>query len=195
MPQRLRRGWQNLGDWLGSGGRRKATSSPKTTRLRYGFGMQNLRWLDKRDADLWVALWAFITWVPEHLDEHLKRTQGMALTDFLTMLAIAQGDSSATMTELATATRMSPSRLSHVMDRLDKRGYTARTRSLADRRSSVATLTDQGTDFLVGATPALSARLRESIFEALTPQEAEQLAAILRKLLLRAQEDVAGAAR
>lgn len=156
--------------------------------------MKNFRWLEKGDADLWVTLWAFITWVPDHLDEHLKRTEGMPLTDFLTLLAIAQGNSSATMTELATATRMSPSRLSHVMDRLEKRGLTARTRSQADRRSSVAVLTPLGSDFLVGATPTLSERLRESIFEALTPEEAEQLAAILRKLLVRAQQDIAGVA-
>lgn len=146
--------------------------------------MERFHWLDPHDADVWGTLWAFITWVPGRLDEHLKNTEHMSLTEYLTMLAIAQADGRrTTMSRLAKATWMSPSRLSHVMDRLEQRGYTERTRSSEDRRASYASLTREGEEFMVHSTPALIKRMRETIFEAVTPEEADQLNAIMKKMM------------
>ena len=150
--------------------------------------MERFHWLDEHDADVWVTLWDFITWVPSHLDEYLKHTEKMALVDYLTMLAIAQSENRrTTMSRLANATRMSPSRLSHVMDRLEERGLTERSRSTEDRRSTYASLTPEGVEFMVRATPNLINRLRTSIFEAVTTEEADQLKAIMGKILASAK--------
>lgn len=157
-------------------------------RVGYSSDMDRFHWLDPHDADLWATLWAFVTWVPANLDEHLKRSEQMSLIDYLAMLAIAQADDQQiTMSQLARTTRTSASRLSHVMDRLEEKGLTARTRSTEDRRSTIASLTPEGTDFMVRATPTMIHRLRESIFEAVTVEEADQLNAIIRKILANTQ--------
>lgn len=146
--------------------------------------MNRFRWLEPHDAEVWGTLWAFITWVPATLDEHLKRSEQMALVDYLTLLAIAQADETRlAMSRLADATRMSPSRLSHVMDRLEHRGLAERTRSTEDRRSTNATLTEDGIEFMLRATPEMIGRLRSTIFEAVTPEEADQLNAIMQKIM------------
>lgn len=154
--------------------------------------MQRIDWLEERDEELWGALWAFITWVPEQLDRHLKRTSSVALPEFLTMLAIARNDNTITMSRLARWARMSPSRLSHVMDRLERRGLTERLRNSEDRRSTYAVLTPEGQELLAEAAPPVMERMRESIFEVLTPEEAEQLTGILRKMLKRGKQQIIG---
>lgn len=146
--------------------------------------MHRFHWLEPHDAEVWGTLWAFITWVPATLDEHLKRTEQMALVDYLTLLAIAQANENRlAMSRLADATRMSPSRLSHVMDRLEHRGLAERTRSTKDRRSTNATLTEDGVEFMLRATPEMIGRLRATIFETVTPEEADQLNAIMHKIM------------
>lgn len=146
--------------------------------------MHRFRWLDTHDAEIWGTVWEFVTWVPADLDEHLKSTERMALTDYLTMLSIARADNhQITMTNLAHATRMSPSRLSHVMDRLEDRGLAERTRSDQDRRSSIASLAPDGVEFMVRVTPNVVTHMRETIFEAVTEEELDQLSAIMKRIM------------
>lgn len=136
------------------------------------------------DAEIWGTVWEFVTWVPADLDEHLKSTERMALTDYLTLLSIARAeDHNITMTNLAHATRMSPSRLSHVMDRLEDRGLATRTRSDQDRRSSIASLAPDGVEFMVRVTPNVVTHMRETIFETVTEDELDQLSAIMKKIM------------
>lgn len=146
--------------------------------------MHRFQWLDTHDAEIWGTVWEFVTWVPADLDEHLKSTERMALTDYLTLLSIARADDHhITMINLAHATRMSPSRLSHVMDRLEDRGLAERTRSDQDRRSSIASLAPDGVEFMVRVTPNVVKHMRETIFEAVTEAELDQLSAIMKKIM------------
>lgn len=146
--------------------------------------MHRFRWLDSHDAEIWGTVWEFVTWVPADLDEHLKSTERMALTDYLTLLSIARAeDHRTTMSNLAHATHMSPSRLSHVMDRLEDRGLATRTRSDQDRRSSIASLAPDGVEFMVRVTPNVVTHMRETIFETVTEEELDQLSAIMKKIM------------
>ncbi|OFT82639.1 MarR family winged helix-turn-helix transcriptional regulator [Corynebacterium sp. HMSC29G08] len=146
--------------------------------------MERFHWLEDRDADVWRTLWTFVSWVPTRLDEHLKRQEKMGLPDYMTLLSIALAeDNTTTMSKLAQATMMSPSRLSHVMDRLEQRGFTERNRSAKDRRSTFAQLTEEGVEFVVRSTPEVVAHIRETIFEQVTAKEAEQLKKIMAKIM------------
>lgn len=149
--------------------------------------MERFHWLEDRDADVWHTLWTFVSWVPASLDENLKNKEHMGLPDYMTLLAIAQADGhTTTMSNLAHATMMSPSRLSHVMDRLEQRGFTERNRSALDRRSTFASLTSEGVEFVVRVTPVVISHLRETIFETVTPEEAEQMKTIMAKIMANA---------
>jgi DNA-binding MarR family transcriptional regulator len=82
------------------------------------------------------------------------------------------------MSELATQTRSSRSRLSHAVARLEERGWVVREDCLTDRRGQLATLTDTGFAVLRDAAPGHVAAVRGYLIEALDDEQLGQLAAI-----------------
>ncbi|GAA3098739.1 hypothetical protein GCM10010530_24110 [Kribbella aluminosa] len=79
------------------------------------------------------------------------------------------------MSELAVATLGSRSRLSHAVSRLEQNGWVRREGIESDRRGQVAILTELGRQKLVDTAPGHVEEVRTSIFDALTPQQVEQL--------------------
>lgn len=153
--------------------------------------MHRFHWLDEHDTEIWLTMWAMISWIPARLDESLKENENINLSDYLALVEIAQSEQQKiSMSNLATATQMSPSRLSHVVARLEKRGLVSRAPDPHDRRTNIASLTQEGIDFTVQATPGYLQKLRELIFDAITPEEADQLNAIVKKILSKAEHQV-----
>ena len=82
--------------------------------------MHRFSWLDEHDTEIWLTMWAMISWIPARLDEALKANESMNLSDYLALVEIAQADDQKiTMSQLAKATQMSASRLSHIVARLE----------------------------------------------------------------------------
>jgi DNA-binding MarR family transcriptional regulator len=79
------------------------------------------------------------------------------------------------MSELASYTGTSLSRLSHAVTSLEKRDWVRRSASTEDARVQVATLTDEGQRLLELVAPAHVAEVRRRVFDRLTP---EQVAAL-----------------
>jgi DNA-binding MarR family transcriptional regulator len=90
------------------------------------------------------------------------------------------------MTELASLTNSSQSRLSHAVARLEETGWVRRTRCATDKRGQTATLTDAGYEVVVAAAPGHVAAVRETLFDRLTPEQVRQLADICTAVLGRA---------
>ncbi|WP_018295742.1 MarR family winged helix-turn-helix transcriptional regulator [Corynebacterium lubricantis] len=148
--------------------------------------MNDARWLNDDETDTWLALWAVISWLPTRLDEQLKADSGMGHHDYFTLAQISMSDNaSVTMTDLAALTQMSPSRLSHVVGRLEKRGFVTRTPDNEDRRINIAAMTDEGWDFIREAAPGHVEHVRELIFDALSKEESHQLGELLRKVITK----------
>ncbi|WIM68670.1 MarR family transcriptional regulator [Corynebacterium breve] len=146
--------------------------------------MDEIRWLDDEETRTWLALWAVSAWLPTRLDEQLKRDHAMNLHDYFTLAQISMADDGRlTMSELAALTQMSPSRLSHVVSRLEKREYVVRTPDEDDRRTNIASITDNGWEFITAAAPSHVQRVRELVFDPLTEDETAQFGVLLRKIL------------
>ncbi|GAA1143273.1 hypothetical protein GCM10009630_47070 [Kribbella jejuensis] len=79
------------------------------------------------------------------------------------------------MSELAVATQGSRSRLSHAVNRLEQNGWVKREGIESDRRGQVAILTESGRQKLIDTAPGHVEEVRKSIFDALTPEQVEQL--------------------
>jgi DNA-binding MarR family transcriptional regulator len=75
------------------------------------------------------------------------------------------------MSDLATQSNASPSRVSNVVGRLERHGWVTRHTDLHDRRSTVATLTDAGWDKVVAAAPGHVAAVRRVLVDRLTPAQ------------------------
>ncbi|HZK32629.1 MAG TPA: MarR family transcriptional regulator [Corynebacterium sp.] len=145
---------------------------------------EQTRWLTEKEQRTWLAVWSVTEWLPTRLDEQLKRDSGVNLHDYFALAQISMApDERLTMTELAALSDMSPSRLSHVVSRLEQRGWVIRTPSEADRRTNIASITEAGRAFIEKAAPGHVTRARELIFDPLNEEEVEVLGSILDKIL------------
>lgn len=148
--------------------------------------MDDTRWLDDDERAAWLSLIGVTLRLPTALDAQLQRDRGLTHFDYLVLAMLSEsGEHTSTMSELAARASSSLSRLSHVVAKLEKRGWIERRPSPRDGRTTIAVLTDDGMAAIVGAAPRHVDRVRALVFDALTPTEVRQLAAIGTKVLAR----------
>jgi DNA-binding MarR family transcriptional regulator len=87
------------------------------------------------------------------------------------------------MSALAALANGSLSRLSHVVSRLDKRGWVHRAPCESDGRLTYARLTDDGRAKVVAAAPGHVGTVRSLVIDALTENQLHQLAEIGEQVL------------
>jgi len=93
------------------------------------------------------------------------------------------------MTDLASHTSASLSRLSHVVKKLESRGWVVREQSEEDARVKIASLTDAGWDAVVAMAPHHVASVRALLFDPLDDKDVKNLAAIMRKVTTSLDQD------
>jgi DNA-binding MarR family transcriptional regulator len=79
------------------------------------------------------------------------------------------------MSDLAMLANGSLSRVSHVINRLEKRGWVTRAPDPADGRYTLATLTDAGLTKVVDTAPGHVEEVRRLVFDPLTRAQIQQL--------------------
>jgi DNA-binding MarR family transcriptional regulator len=153
------------------------------------------RWLDRDQLSAWVRLTAVLELLPAALDAQLRRDAELTHFDYfvLAMLSEAPGRI-LRMTSLADLTTASLARLSHVVQRLEARGLLERFPSPQDGRATDARLTEAGRRKVEQAAPAHVETVRDTVIDALTPDQVSQLAAIADAILHRLDPDRAKAA-
>ncbi|MFG2043399.1 MarR family winged helix-turn-helix transcriptional regulator [Dactylosporangium sp. NPDC048998] len=134
------------------------------------------RWLDEEEQAAWRAFYSATTLLIDRLDRELQHDAGMphAYYEILVVLSESEGRS-LRMSELALQTRSSRSRLSHAVTKLEARGWVRRRDCDDDKRGQFADLTDEGFEALVAAAPGHVETVRAHLFDALTPEQVDQL--------------------
>jgi DNA-binding MarR family transcriptional regulator len=92
------------------------------------------------------------------------------------------------MSQLAVLANAELSRLSHLMSRLEKRGFVRREPDPANGRFTNAILTDAGYAHLVAAAPGHVARVRDLVVDVLTDDELSALHRIADRISTRIAE-------
>jgi DNA-binding MarR family transcriptional regulator len=148
--------------------------------------MTDARWLNSKERQAWLSLLAVTTLLPGALDQPLQRAARVSHFDYtvLAMLSEAQ-DRTLAMSELARRSNSSLSRLSHVVKKLELRGWVKRTQSAMDARVTTATMTDDGWSAIVQLAPIHVESVRQVIFDALDDEDVEALERIGEKIRLR----------
>ncbi|MEV8373221.1 MarR family transcriptional regulator [Kribbella sp. NPDC056861] len=142
-------------------------------------GDDEVRWLAPDELAAWMSLAALLFKLPGALDFQLQRDSNLTHFEYLVMAGLSESpDRSRRMSDLAGFSNGSLSRLSHVVKRLEKRGFVVRRPDAADGRITVAALTDDGYQQLVAAAPGHVAAVREFVIDALDPEQLDQLKAI-----------------
>jgi DNA-binding MarR family transcriptional regulator len=93
------------------------------------------------------------------------------------------------MSDLAANASGSLSRLSHVVSRLEKRGWVRREPCPGDGRFVNAVLTDTGWDKIVATAPGHVEAVRRLVVDALSPEQLAALGCASGKILAAIAED------
>jgi DNA-binding MarR family transcriptional regulator len=137
------------------------------------------RWLTAEEQRTWRAFLTANQLLFSAVEGQLQRESAIphGYYEILVRLSEAPGRS-LRMSQLAEASTSSKSRLSHAVARLEERGWVERLDCPTDRRGQVAVLTDVGFAALEAAAPSHVEQVRRSLFDALSPEQVAQLAAI-----------------
>ncbi len=134
------------------------------------------RWLTGDEQHAWRNLAAVTMLLPAALEAQLQRDADLTHFGYWVLVALSEApDRSVRMSELASRSNGSQSRLSHLVARLEDRGWVSRQRTAEDGRGYLATLTDAGFAKLAEAAPGHVAAVRSLVFDALTPEQVSHL--------------------
>lgn len=137
------------------------------------------RWLDADEQRAWRAYLNSHRLLLDAIDAQLRRDSGIPHTYYEVLVRLSDApDRSLRMTVLADALRVSASRLSHAMARLEERGWVRREECPTDRRGQVAVLTDAGFEALATAAPGHVGAVRRALLDALDAEQIRSLGEI-----------------
>lgn len=123
--------------------------------------------------------------VPAALEAQLQRDSGLTHMGYLVLMTLSERpDRRLAMSKLARRACASLSRLSHVVARLEEKGWVRRERDADDGRVQIAVLTDAGWDKVVQAAPGHAEAVQQLIFDRLTTAQVRQLTKVAEALLV-----------
>ncbi|WP_411733534.1 MarR family winged helix-turn-helix transcriptional regulator [Paeniglutamicibacter sp.] len=148
--------------------------------------MNEPKWLTPVEREAWLALVSVTTLLPAALDSELQVQAKITLFDYTVLAMLSEApEHILPMSELASRTSSSLSRLSHVVKKLEGRGWVERSRSAEDARVTIAKLTTEGWDTVVSLAPEHVDSVQKLIFQGLDDTDVAELARIGRKLVGR----------
>ncbi|WP_327108260.1 MarR family winged helix-turn-helix transcriptional regulator [Nonomuraea glycinis] len=141
------------------------------------------RWLTEEEKLAWLGLVSAMVRLPAALDAQLQRDAGISHFEYQVLSGLSMSaERTLRMSELAQMSDGSLSRLSHVISRLEKRGWVRRTPDPADGRYTLAVLTDDGWDKVVASAPGHVEAVRALVVDPLTRTQLRQLTEITRRI-------------
>jgi DNA-binding MarR family transcriptional regulator len=141
-------------------------------------------WLSDEQQAAWRGVVAMLLRLPAALDAELQRDAGINHFDYLVLSGLSEAPGrTLRMSELAAMANSSLSRLSHVVSRLENRGWVRREPCPGDGRFINAVLTSDGWQKVAATAPGHVAAVRELLVDVLSEEEFAQLGAISHKVL------------
>jgi DNA-binding MarR family transcriptional regulator len=143
-----------------------------------------MEWLSEEQQAAWRPFVALLLRLPAALDTQLQKDAGITQFDYLVLSGLSEApDRTLRMSELAATANSSLSRLSHVVSRLEAKGWVRREACPGDGRFINAVLTDEGLEKVKETAPGHVAAVRELLVSTLSDDEFVQLGAISAKVL------------
>jgi DNA-binding MarR family transcriptional regulator len=148
--------------------------------------MDEERWLTAEQLAAWKKLVAVVALAPGVLDAQLQRDADLTHFEYFTLAMLSEAqDRTLRMTALASRTNATLSRLSHVVSRLEDRGYVRRAPCPSDRRATNATLTEDGWSKVVATAPGHVDTVRSRVLDALDERDVADLDRVMTRVLSR----------
>ncbi|GAA3544422.1 MarR family winged helix-turn-helix transcriptional regulator [Amycolatopsis ultiminotia] len=145
--------------------------------------MLNRAPLTSAEQAVWRPLARIITVLPRAIEDQFEQDNGISMTDYTVLVSLSEAAAERLrLTDLAKVTALSLSRISRVVESLERRGLVRKVKCPQDRRAAHATLTDEGHAKLAAAYPGHLDRVRTYLFDHLLPEEVEAAGPILARL-------------
>ena len=147
---------------------------------------QPVRWLTADQLSSWLSFVRVLTWLPWSIDQQLQRDSDLRMVEYQVLAMLSESPArTMRMSSLAEVTNASLSRLSHLVDRLEKRGLVRREADPTDGRFTNAILTESGLSTLAAAAPAHLEHVRSLVIDVLTPEQLRRLGRDAARIMAR----------
>lgn len=141
------------------------------------------RWLTKEQQVHWRAWLTASKGLTDQLSRELQEQHGLTITDYEILVRLSESENnSIRMSDLATKTLLSRSRLSHQVDRMESAGLIERQICSDDRRGQLAVLTKVGIKALAVAAPDHVLGVRKYLVDLLSDEEYKALGSAAKKI-------------
>ncbi|HLH58297.1 MAG TPA: MarR family transcriptional regulator, partial [Streptosporangiaceae bacterium] len=148
------------------------------------------RWLTPGEHDAWIPLAGLLIKLPAALDAQLQRDAGLSHFECMVLAGLSEApERTLRLSKLADLANGSLSRLSHVVTRLERRGWVRREPCPGDGRYTNAVLTDEGWAKVVATAPGHVDMVRALVVDAISPEQVGQLRDIARSIMKRVAPD------
>lgn len=133
------------------------------------------RWLNTEEQRLWRTHLDVSRLLMHQLERDLQPF-GLTNNDYEILVNLSERDDRRMrMSDLATATRQSKSRLSHQITRMERGGLVRRENCESDRRGLYAVLTEEGWTLMRRVAPYHVSSVREHFIDVLGPAAIQEL--------------------
>ncbi|MEU5533054.1 MarR family transcriptional regulator [Streptomyces sp. NPDC020362] len=134
------------------------------------------RWLTPEEQRAWRAYIAASQLLEDAIDRQLQQEAGMPHLFYSVLANLSEAsDRRLRMTDLAEKLKITRSRLTYAVTRLERDGLVRREECCSDKRSSLAVLTDEGMAVLERTAPGHVEAVRATLFDRLTPEQVGHL--------------------
>ena len=133
-------------------------------------------WLSDGELASWLSVVRLITRLPWAIDAQLQRDADLSMVEYMTMAMLAAAPEwTMRMSELAEQASTSLSRLSHLVKRLESRGYVRREPDPVDGRFTNAILLPAGMAKLESVAPGHVAYVRHLVVDNISAERLRRL--------------------
>jgi DNA-binding MarR family transcriptional regulator len=157
--------------------------------------MSEARWLTGDQLAAWRGFMKLLQRLPAALESQLQQDSKLSFIEYHVLAHLSdQPERRMRMSGLALLANTELSRLSHMIGRLENRGFVRREPDPQNGRYTQAILTDAGYAYLAGAAPGHVARVLDLFVDVLDPDELRTLHRISEKVLARIEHAQGGTA-
>ncbi|MET7495018.1 MarR family transcriptional regulator [Streptomyces sp900116325] len=141
------------------------------------------RWLSAAERETWQQFAMMLHRLPAALGAQLQQDADLSYIEYYVLAGLSdQPEHRMRMSDLAVLANSEQSRLSHMVSRLERRGFVRREPDPTNGRYTQAILTDAGHAHLTEAAPGHAARVRDLVFDVLEPAELDNLRTAAEKI-------------
>lgn len=142
-----------------------------------------VRWLSTEQQRAWRAYLSGTARLNEALTRQLEQDADLSLSEYEILVRLSESpERTLRMSELASSLVHSRSRLTHTVNRLERRGLVRRETCLADGRGVNCVMTTEGFAHLEASAPGHVEAVRANLIDLLTDEELMTLGAAMERI-------------